>query len=102
MSCQAGAVPPSSALARLRGGHRKLVRIDRNLHDRALSGLQRRADDVADLVRMLRVEARGTEQACKFVVSRIADVAADVAFVVESLLIRLLRAPAIVVHDDRD
>jgi hypothetical protein len=65
------------------------------------AGAQRRSHHIPDLVWMVHVVALGAEEPSVFVVARVADVTADVARVVEVLLVGLLRAPAVVVHDDR-
>src|SRR5215470_19667523 len=94
------ALDPRHVLAPPRLGRRRreLVRIDRNLDDRGLARGERGLHRVSDLIGMLDVIAGRAEEPRVLVVPRVADVAADVALVVERLLVRLLRAPAVVVH----
>src|SRR5881628_3985091 len=58
-------------------------------------------DGVSNLIGMFDVVSGGAEEPRELVVARVADVAADVAATVEVLLVRFLRSPTIVVHDER-
>src|SRR5262245_27434993 len=92
---------PSPATGR-GGRYREFVGIDRYLDDRGLAAGEGSAHGVADVLRALHVEAARSEELGVAVVARITDVGADVAPVVEVLLVGLLRAPAVVVHHERD